>query len=142
MQLSKISGCTTNANKTIKYCSKILYETQLIRHFSLIEDLQDLLFEEGTYKKKQKHERLIKKILVTLCGMEGFEEFMQPLFLEAIQILQHDNGCFGFVANDFGGLRAKREANLLPGGCVDHTTGLGASILGLFLKYYSYKLLI
>lgn len=87
-----------------------------MRRFGLIEPLQDLLFEE-----------------VTLCGMEGYAEFMQDSFLEAAEMFQHDNGCYG------DGLRVKREANVIGGGCVDHTTGLGASILSLFLKYYSQK---
>lgn len=63
--------------------------------------------------------------------MEGFEQFMHNNFLDAALLLQHDEGCYGFVS------RTKRTANIIGGGCVDHTTGLGASVLSLFLKYYS-----
>lgn len=63
--------------------------------------------------------------------MEGFEQFMHKIILNAVLLLQHDEGCYGFVS------RAKRAANVIGGNCVDHTTGLGASVLSLFLKYYS-----
>lgn len=76
---------------------------------------------------------------MTLCGLEGFEEFMQDNILEAAMSLQQDDGCYGAVAD---GLRVKREANVIDENCVDHTTGLGASTLSLFLKYYSQKQLI
>lgn len=69
--------------------------------------------------------------------MEGYEEFMQPLFLKAAELLQRDDGCYSSVESNFRGSRLKRTAKVLGDGCVDHTTGLGASVLSLFLKYYS-----
>lgn len=71
---------------------------------------------------------------MTLCALQGFEEFMQANILEAALALQQESGCYGSVANK---LRAKRESNLIDGSCVDHTTGLGASTLALLLKYNS-----
>lgn len=64
---------------------------------------------------------------------------MQDDTLQAAISLQQNDGCYGAVAD---GLRVKREANVIGENCVDHTTGLGASTLSLFLKYHSQKQLI
>lgn len=86
------------------------------------------------YKNKTLKQECL--LIVTLCGLEGFKEFMQVNILDAAMTLQHNNGCYGFIPD--GTLqRKKRETNVIAGGCLDHTTGLGASVLGLFLKYYS-----
>lgn len=53
--------------------------------------------------------------------------------MKHVMKMQAENGCF---KNQFSpSHRQKRKANLDKEGCVDHTNGLGASTLSIYLRY-------
>lgn len=66
--------------------------------------------------------------------MEGFTEFINDELLSLIISYQTQEGCFGVP---YKRRRNKRESNYYNGsGCNDHSTGLGASSLALYLRYF------
>lgn len=67
--------------------------------------------------------------------MEGYGEFLKLSWMESILNSQAPEGCYGDGSSNKG--RAKREANSIEYGCVDHTTGLGASTLSAYLRFLS-----
>lgn len=76
---------------------------------------------------------------MTLCGYEGFAEFLAPEYVEHVLDAQTAHGCYGIPALQRSGsveaARVRRSANLITYGCNDHTTGLGASTLALALRF-------
>jgi hypothetical protein len=66
-----------------------------------------------------------------LCGYEGYADFLKLDWLGKILKVQHDSGCFPVHVK----ARTRRETNEWKDGCADHTTGLGAAILSLYLNY-------
>lgn len=57
--------------------------------------------------------------------------------------MQEPEGCYKATENledsfeNISNVRKKRTANIIEFGCIDHTTGLGASTLSAFLNYYA-----
>ncbi|KAF5287517.1 hypothetical protein FQA39_LY04145 [Lamprigera yunnana] len=96
-----------------KYCSSILCETRMNEKCGYVEALDDLLLEQ-----------------IALCGYEGFEEFMSSNWIEHTLEIQSKYGCFG-AEKIKGHGRPKRNANSIKYNCVDHTTGLGATVLSV-----------
>lgn len=79
-----------------------------------------------------------------LCGYEGFMEFLSKKLLNHVFSIQSDHGCFGAPNFQSPGdqknkITRKREANEIKNQCLDHTTGLGAAVLSLFLNFFVEK---
>lgn len=73
-----------------------------------------------------------------LCTYEGFSDFLKLDWLDYILTNQHASGCFPSTIPTNQSTEnsiQKRETNELKDGCADHTTGLGAAILALYLDY-------
>ncbi|KAB0795055.1 hypothetical protein PPYR_00635 [Photinus pyralis] len=118
LQVAKALGCKWNTNPPIiNYCSHILWEVRQNANCGFIGQLDDLFLEQ-----------------VLLCGSEGFLEFFEVRWVEHVLSLQSRFGCFGILENEGVVVRKKREANAIKFGCTDHTTGLAAAALSLFLR--------
>lgn len=102
-----------------------------------MKELDDLFLEQGM-TRNFKNLITTKQFLVLLCGYEGFMEFMPRKWMEHVLSIQTNDGCFGIFLKQNSQKnelrRKKREANLMKYGCLDHTTGLGAAVLSLFLR--------
>lgn len=68
-----------------------------------------------------------------LCGYEGYAEFLSnKKWIEHLLSKQDEElGCFVEKAPR----RARRNANVLQNGCVDHSTGVGIALYSLVLRY-------
>ncbi|KAF2904625.1 hypothetical protein ILUMI_01563 [Ignelater luminosus] len=112
--------------KVKTYCSYIYWEALFNSKCEFLKEFDDLFLEQ-----------------VFLCGYEGFMEFMTRRWMEHVLSIQTNDGCFGiFLKRGFRKIelrRKKREANLMKFGCLDHTTGLGAAVLSLFLRFLDNK---
>ncbi|KAF5287515.1 hypothetical protein FQA39_LY04143 [Lamprigera yunnana] len=73
---------------------------------------------------------------VTLCGLEGFSEFLNDRWTRVIIQWMSRRGCYKDVDDKLN----RRSANHISYGCVDHTTGLAAAALSTILRYTLYKL--
>ncbi|KAF5277225.1 hypothetical protein FQR65_LT03931 [Abscondita terminalis] len=98
------------------FCSRIYRESTKIQNCGYIPALDDLFMEE-----------------VVLCGFEGFAEFLSREWMEHILRVKSSYGCYGTFTS--ASVFEKREANLIKHNCIDHTTGLGAAALSLFLRF-------
>ncbi|XP_018561138.1 UPF0764 protein C16orf89 homolog [Anoplophora glabripennis] len=68
---------------------------------------------------------------VVLCGMEGYAEFLNHKWLKRIIEWQNPHGCYESVKQSV----TRRTSFQVDYGCSDHTTGLGAAALALYLRY-------
>lgn len=75
------------------------------------------------------------KFLVLLCGYEGYADFFKTKWLIYILKSQKETGCFSAFLGDHLKTRIKRNTNILPDGCADHTTGLGTAVLSLYYNF-------
>ncbi|PNF17310.1 hypothetical protein B7P43_G04993 [Cryptotermes secundus] len=108
-------------------CSDILVELKRIVELQVPAGFWDLFLEE-----------------VSLCGMEGFAEFLNPLFIDWILPLQTPAGCFADRVQDGWldapieppalSIRRKREDGDLGDGCTMHITGMAAIFLALNIR--------
>nr|XP_022916752.1 UPF0764 protein C16orf89 homolog [Onthophagus taurus] len=125
-RMCELNGINVKRNIK-KFCSYILWEMQENVGYGFLGSLDDLLLEQ-----------------ITLCGYEGYKNFITSEIIDYVLSIQKPSGCFGV---DSGNkitkktTRLKRESNLLPDNCIDHTTGLGVSTLTSILRYLLYKLL-
>ncbi|KAK9703243.1 protein of unknown function (DUF4735) [Popillia japonica] len=124
LQIARSQECHFNRlfveQKIHVYCSYIYWEASKNKEFGFIPTLDDLLMEQ-----------------VTLCGYEGYAEFLKDDFTSHILALQSENGCFKVYPYNS---RSRRETNILEHGCADHTTGLGVSALSIILRYQLTKI--
>ncbi|KAK4874235.1 hypothetical protein RN001_013595 [Aquatica leii] len=102
--------------RVVEFCSKIHRETVKIQNCKYVSFLDDLFIEQ-----------------IVMCGYEGFEEFMTTEWMEHVLKIQSPHGCFGTSTSS--SVFEKREANLIKHNCIDHTSGLGAAALSLFLRF-------
>ncbi|KAJ8949340.1 hypothetical protein NQ314_008260 [Rhamnusium bicolor] len=70
-------------------------------------------------------------MLVVLCGMEGYAEFLDGKWLEKIMEWQNLYGCYESLPQNI----TKRTSFVIDFGCSDHSTGLGAAALALHLRF-------
>ncbi|XP_050506332.1 UPF0764 protein C16orf89 homolog [Diabrotica virgifera virgifera] len=120
IQIKRLEGCIVPEDPvpikeyTRLFCSYILKEAKT-----------------NEYLKFPYHDIFMEQVL--LCGMEGFAEFLNKPWLETIIKWQNPQGCFESVSKEFQNIQ-KRSSHLVDFGCSDHSTGLGAAVLALFLK--------
>ncbi|XP_069685286.1 uncharacterized protein [Periplaneta americana] len=108
-------------------CSDILVEQNKIVELGIPKGFRDLFLEQ-----------------ITLCGIEGFAEFLNPLYVDTILPLQTPSGCFADEISDSwldalnvapSGNRVKRDdGSLEEDGCTMHITGLATSFLALSIR--------
>lgn len=75
---------------------------------------------------------LLHYFSVLLCGMGGIEEFLNKKWFYKILQWQKPHGCYQSIAKH----NSKRTSNIIDFGCSDHSTGLGAATVALYLRYY------
>lgn len=68
--------------------------------------------------------------------MEGIEEFLKEKWLIKILEWQNPHGCYESIAK----VKSKRTSNIIDFGCSDHSTGLGAAAISLYLRYQLTKI--
>ncbi|XP_044252684.1 UPF0764 protein C16orf89 homolog isoform X2 [Tribolium madens] len=119
LQVARVRQCKMSpkslATAIKKVCAEIYTETISAEYFVGLEEIFDLFLEQSL-----------------LCGYEGYADFLKFEWLEKILQVQHDSGCFPVRVQN---RRRKRETNEFEDGCADHTTGLGAAVLSLYLNY-------
>lgn len=122
VQVARMLGCSRPEvwfeDCAKRFCSHILWESRTIANLGFNPSWDDLLLEQ-----------------IVLCGLEGFQEFLNEDWAEHILHIQRPAGCFG-PSPPSTGRRSKREMNYLTNDCTDHTTGLGVAGLTLFLEYF------
>ncbi|XP_048520248.1 UPF0764 protein C16orf89 homolog isoform X1 [Dendroctonus ponderosae] len=122
LQIARARNCwlspATFQRQTREICSAIMSEIINANSNASIEEMFDLFLEQ-----------------VLLCGYEGFSEFIQNDWLFHILKSQRFSGCFVDHLTDELKSRIKRDVNYFEDGCNDHTTGLGAAVLGLYYVY-------
>uniref|UniRef100_A0AAR5QDU4 Uncharacterized protein n=2 Tax=Dendroctonus ponderosae TaxID=77166 RepID=A0AAR5QDU4_DENPD len=122
LQIARARNCwlspATFQRQTREICSAIMSEIINANSKASIEEMFDLFLEQ-----------------VLLCGYEGFSEFIQNDWLFHILKSQRFSGCFVDHLTDELKSRIKRDVNYFEDGCNDHTTGLGAAVLGLYYVY-------
>ncbi|CAH1116875.1 unnamed protein product [Phaedon cochleariae] len=122
LQIKKLQGCTfpgdpSSTEKYIKkFCSYIFKEARTNQMLGF--PYHDIFLEQ-----------------VVLCGMEGYEEFLNDTWLSELLHWQNPHGCFASIAKDRIRNKTKRTSTTIDHGCSDHSTGLGAAVLALFLRY-------
>lgn len=132
LQVARQLGCGNHVEfsgieKSIRnFCSDILVEMYHIIDLGVPAGFRDLFIEQ-----------------VSLCGIEGFAEFLNPLYLDWVLSLQAPTGCFAEVANEgwldgskkpISHSRRKREDGALEDGCEMHISGLAAAFLALNIR--------
>ncbi|KAJ8923028.1 hypothetical protein NQ315_001576, partial [Exocentrus adspersus] len=122
LQLAKARKCLIPESvyevKTKKLCSSIGAEVLNADYFDMLDEVFDLFLEQ-----------------VLLCGYEGYTEFFKTKWLVYILKSQRETGCFPPFLGDRFKSRIKRNTNVLPDGCADHTTGLGVAVLALYYNF-------
>ncbi|XP_018564079.1 UPF0764 protein C16orf89 homolog [Anoplophora glabripennis] len=122
LQLARARHCIISdreyETETRKICSLIFGEVISADYFDVLDDMFDLFLEE-----------------VLLCGYEGYIDFLKSKWLIYILKSQKKSGCFPASLGDPLKSRIKRDTNILPDGCADHTTGLGAAVLSLYYNF-------
>ncbi|XP_030750999.1 UPF0764 protein C16orf89 homolog [Sitophilus oryzae] len=122
LQIAKARKCSIDEelyevqNKDI--CSIILTEIVHIMDLNRLDGVFDLFLEQ-----------------VLLCGYEGYKEFFQSNWLYHIIKAQKGTGCFPDKLGDNLKSRVKKAMTYFDDGCNDHSTGLGAAVLGLYYNY-------
>lgn len=69
--------------------------------------------------------------LVLLCGMLGIKEFLNGYWMHKILEWQTPYGCYESLSK----MKSKRTSNIIDQGCTDHSTGLGAATIALYLRF-------
>ncbi|CAG9773837.1 unnamed protein product [Ceutorhynchus assimilis] len=120
LQIAKARKCIINA---------YYYKKQVTEICTFIK--YDATYYTGS--QDEKFDLFLEQIL--LCGYEGFTDFIRNDWLFRILKSQRDSGCFKDKLLDKNKSRIKRDAVLFEDGCSDHTTTLGAGVLGLYYNY-------
>ncbi|RZC37687.1 uncharacterized protein BDFB_005972 [Asbolus verrucosus] len=132
LQIVRLKQCPFNNHKfqdlTRKFCSLILRETRTNQHLGF--PAHDIALEQSKSELKLRcHSKRL--ILVVLCGLEGYAEFLNENWKDEILSWQTPFGCYKSEdQSDF-----KRSSNVISFGCTDHATGLGAAALALNLRF-------
>ncbi|XP_076257181.1 UPF0764 protein C16orf89 homolog isoform X2 [Rhynchophorus ferrugineus] len=120
LQVAKARNCIINEKifktQTQEICST--FYSKISEGEERIDDLFDLFLEQ-----------------TLLCGYEGYIDFIQNEWLYYIIKTQKNNGCFTDVVGDNLKSRIKKSMIYFEDGCNDHSTGLGAAVLGLYYNY-------
>ncbi|XP_063232733.1 UPF0764 protein C16orf89 homolog [Bacillus rossius redtenbacheri] len=123
LQIARQVGCggspyfANTAFRIAELCAAILREAEFIASLGVPAPLEDIFIEQ-----------------VTLCGIEGFAEFVRPEWIRKIMSLQRPEGCYGGVAEMTSrteSSRVKRNDLRTAHGCMMHETGLAAAALSL-----------
>ncbi|XP_021935604.1 uncharacterized protein LOC110837606 isoform X2 [Zootermopsis nevadensis] len=133
LQIARQLGCGNRAefadtDASIRnLCSDILVELYRIIELKVPVGFRDLFLEQ-----------------IGLCGMEGFAEFLNPVYMNWILPLQTPSGCFAdkirhgwldALTKSPSSFRLKREDGLLQeDGCTMHITGLATFFLALNIR--------
>ncbi|KAJ3655510.1 hypothetical protein Zmor_014638 [Zophobas morio] len=67
---------------------------------------------------------------MTLCGLEGYSDFLSEKWRREVLEWQSPFGCY----HSEGG-NLKRSSNVIGFGCTDHSTGLGAAAMAVNLRF-------
>ncbi|PSN37929.1 hypothetical protein C0J52_12237 [Blattella germanica] len=134
-------GCSENSKfvdvekQIIGLCSAILKENMNIAKMGIPAAFRDLFLEQ-----------------ISLCGMEGFAEFLNPYYIDWVIHLQTPDGCFtqrNEIMTTTGeelehSHRVKREDGELGDDCTMHITGMAAIFLSVnirgILEYWKHSL--
>ncbi|XP_074094457.1 UPF0764 protein C16orf89 homolog [Cotesia typhae] len=73
---------------------------------------------------------------ISLCGMEGFLEFVNEHYGNLIIRWQNSHGCFSALNSHTVRSRSKRATSLLDYGCDSHATGVAAAALSVLIREF------
>ncbi|XP_034940471.1 UPF0764 protein C16orf89 homolog isoform X2 [Chelonus insularis] len=74
---------------------------------------------------------------ITLCGMEGYLDFVDNYYIDLVMSWRSPYGCFSaFKPNQRSRYRTKKSTSLMDHGCDSHASGVAAAALGLFIRAY------
>ncbi|XP_064619387.1 UPF0764 protein C16orf89 homolog [Lineus longissimus] len=110
--------------KITNVCSKVFMEAMILLNMGAAEtSYRDFFLEE-----------------VATCGMLGFQDFFRRDWLKKILSWQTKKGCFTNVPDDALKKKSSPMRRLLVdkkmnGDCLSHESGLGASVLGTYLRH-------
>ncbi|KAF2889853.1 hypothetical protein ILUMI_16320 [Ignelater luminosus] len=132
LQIARSRNCIFN--KTLiealvnQQCSYIFWELKKNVEFGYIPQLFDLFLQQ-----------------ISVCGLEGYAEFLQKRYLEHVLQQQNKFGGFGVKEVDLKELarkqRIKKESNRMMYGANNHTTGLATEVLALYIRFLLKKLI-
>ncbi|XP_011164550.1 uncharacterized protein LOC105199243 [Solenopsis invicta] len=100
-----------------EYCAKIYRDLVNLELWNFPVVTRDLMMEQ-----------------VVLCGNEGYLEFVDEYYENAILNWAHWSGCFGVFRYTDVHKITRRSSSTIDYGCESHTTGLAAATLSVFIR--------